>query len=999
YLNRPELTAKRFVKTSGHLAGSSKHTAHKASLYKTGDVARWLPDGNIEFLGRIDHQVKIRGFRIELEEIQKRLLNHPQINEAVVLARQSIDEDNFLCAYYAAPGPQQPEPGLKDFLSRFLPGYMIPSFFIKLERIPLTPNGKIDRKALSQLQIPKLQSQTYTAPRNEIEKKMTGIWSDILEIPTEEIGIDNDFFQIGGHSLKATTLVSKIHKEFNVKLPLAEIFNTSTIRKLAAYLKEAQEEKYISIEPVEKKEYYPLSYNQKRLFFIHRVNPENTSYNMPGEFIISYEADVPAIQKTLAAISRKHESFRTFYRTINGEPIQFIKEKIEIPLKISDLSSLPEEEKQQERNTLFQKQITTPFNLSEPPLFRVLLIKLQKEHWEFVFNMHHIITDGWSMDILKRDFSFYYDAFGAGQNIAAEPSKLHYKDFAAWSLKQIAHPQIKKEAHSFWMKKLKKETPDFNIIYDYSGGRDNYSGAQYRRVTGTEIKESLGQMARESSTTLFNVMFAAFNWLIYRLTGSTSIPCSIINAGRQQDELQEIVGFFVNSIAANTTINTAEDINEFIRRLTLEVSELFQYQTYPIELVLEELKKPYREAAVSFNMLNQQHNTAAMQQENLRPRHDDNAGEVKSDLELYVTEYKNTLETLWVYKKTRFKPGTVENIARGYLELLEIITTHRSEKKEPLKIKNLKLAAEPGGTVTGNTIRPHNDYTPFEKAEIEQTATARFQQQVLKQGDKVAIKSGDLHLTYDMLNRCANRTAHAERAKKQHTMQPAALLFGHGINMIVGIFGTLKTGKIYVPLDPEYPRERLLYILKDSQARTIVTDTNNYDLAAQLRDQVNKNISIINISRYLTSTLTGEKARISEENPEEKSAPSQPAYVLYTSGSTGRPKGVIQNHRNLLHFARLYTNALHLNTEDRLSLFSSYGFDAAKMDIFGALLNGGTLYPYEIKKGNNLTNLGRWLREERITVYHSIPTVYRYFTDMLTGRKTFDSLRAVVLGG
>ncbi|MCP4151528.1 MAG: amino acid adenylation domain-containing protein, partial [bacterium] len=419
YLNKPELTAERFTKTGWQYAVGNKKEKTPITnnyLYRTGDLACWLQDGNIEFLGRIDHQVKIRGFRIELGEIESSLLKHPEIKETAVLIRNKKD-DHLLYAYYVenknidpASGIRHPAPDLRDFLSQTLPDYMLPSFFIKLEKIPLTTNGKIDRKALLQHSISNIKSQTYTAPRNDIEKKMVEIWREILEIREKKISIDEDFFHIGGHSLKATVMAARIHKEFNAQIPLTEIFKNPTIRQLAAKLNEAREEHYHSIEPVEKKEYYPLSYNQKRLYFIHRVNPGNTSYNMPAEFVITHEAQEPAIRETLNAIARKHESIRTYYRTVNGEPQQFIKEKIEIPLKINDLSTLPQEEKQKQRNALIQKERTKPFNLSEPPLFRVQIIKIQNGQWEFNYNMHHIITDGWSMEQLKRDFSKYYDA-------------------------------------------------------------------------------------------------------------------------------------------------------------------------------------------------------------------------------------------------------------------------------------------------------------------------------------------------------------------------------------------------------------------------------------------------------------------------------------------------------------------------------------------------------------------------------------------------------------
>ncbi|MCU0288758.1 MAG: amino acid adenylation domain-containing protein, partial [Acidobacteria bacterium] len=991
-------------------------------FYRTGDLARWLPAGPpaggdsggvIEFLGRIDHQVKIRGFRIELREIESQLLKHPAVKEAVVICRDSGTGDKHLCAYVA--GRETGHAEFRDYLSKTLPGYMIPSYFMRIDKIPLLSNGKVDKKMLSELALEK--DIPYTPPGNKIENTLVEIWSGVLGIEKEKIGIDTPFFELGGHSLNAAMMVSRVHKVFEVAIPLVEIFKTQTIRRLAELIKHAEKNKFNDIEPVEKKEYYDLSYHQKRLWVIQQLNPGDTSYHMPGVFLLNHPVNIEAAKKSLLRISQKHESLRTFFKEKNGHPVQFIDTKVDIPLEVCDISTTENENKELYRKNIILNEQKTPFDLARLPLFRVKLVKLEKDLWYLIFTMHHIISDGWSQEILRKDFIYYYEFYNAGDEVLPGNLSLpvQYKDFAAWENRFIDDLQVKEKARQSWLNQCEKEFSSFQLPGDFAGNNSDPGASVYRLILKNEIKAQLHRLAAAHTTTLFIVLFSAFNWLLAHFSGRENILCSIISAGRQHIDLQNAVGYFINSLPVKTEVNPEETFNDFLQRMDKNTRELFQYQFYPLELILAELKMPYPEVPVSFNMLNIQENSQVMELENFETGHSEDLdpGAAKFDLALYITEYKKCIVINWNYKRSLFKPQTIEILANGYLELLNAIISHINNENEPVKMKDIPIFDLPSRRMNKNTVQPVNDFSEFKKKDIEQSIGQRFAQQAYVYPDKVAIKVKSLHLTYDSLKHRIDQTAHTILQKTgpcetglqrldtgnetgnpgKFKIKTTALLLGHDTNMVIGLMGALTAGKAYVPLVPDYPRERLEFILEDSNSQAIITDDSRYELAVHLGIRVGRDINIINIDKIKQN----EKARY--EKPGITVHPKDPAYILYTSGSTGQPKGVIQDHRDVLHFARVYANALHLTSNDRFTLFSSYSFDAAKMDIFGAILNGGTLFPYDIKYKDNLCRLPQWLQAEKITIFHSIPTVYRYFTNELTGSGNFSNLRLIVLGG
>jgi amino acid adenylation domain-containing protein len=706
YLNRPELTAEKFyLRRPGgsfretlyrHLAprgldpcksfllNHSDHsplTTHHSPIYKTGDVAKWLADGEIEFLGRIGHQVKIRGFRIEIGEIESRLLEHKEVKEAVVIAGEK-NGDKYLCAYIvpcntgALKKISSISAELREFLSEKLPDYMIPSYFMELAEIPLTFNGKVDRKALPEPEA--TEKDAYTPPRHRIEKKLSGIWAEVLEIQGD-IGIDANFFHLGGHSLKATLMLAKIHEIFNVLIPMPDLFKKPTIRELSEYITKAEEETYIPLVPAEEKEYYPLSFHQKRLWIIQQLEEKNVSYNMPMRLEINHVLDEKAVRKSLEKLIQRHQGMRTGFKTIDGIAYQFIKLDAVLPFKMIDISSLESLEKDQERERIFKETAEVSFDLSQVPLFRAVAIKLDKMQYDLVFIMHHIICDGWSMGLLEREFTQLYEGYRTGKEMSLASLPLQYKDFSQWHNHQLEDPRLQEASHRFWRERLTGGFPRLQLPTDFHGDRMDSTGAVYRCRVEKQVKENLYRLARENTTTFAVVMFSIYNILLAHLSGQEDIVCSLIGAGRDHPLLRQVVGYFTNSIMVKTRIDPEEDFENLLCRIHDNVMETLQHQSYPLEIVLDELNMSFPDIAASFNMLNMPGTAAGDDIETFAPHHIQKRQGVKFDLALFVTEHANSIELLWNYRTTLFESSTIESIAHLYLELLAELSSEEEE--------------------------------------------------------------------------------------------------------------------------------------------------------------------------------------------------------------------------------------------------------------------------------------------------------------------------------
>jgi tyrocidine synthetase-3 len=570
YLNNPELTGEMFIENP-YKTGTR--------LYKTGDLGRWLAGGDIELLGRMDRQLKIRGYRIELGEIEKQLINNKEIKAAVVIARKSARGDQegekYICAYLVANREQELDISkLKLSLSACLPDYMIPSYFVQIDKIPLTPNGKVDRKALPDPGI-KIEDN-YTAPGSELEKKLVDMWRDVLGIKKEAIGVETSFFRLGGHSLNATTLAIKIHKEFNVRVPLAEIFKTPSIRGLAGYITGAAKSIYETITPAETKEYYALSPHQKRLYILNRMEMTGISYNMPKIIELEEETEVEGLVEICRKLTERHEGFRTSFEIIDGQPVQEIHEEVSFEIEYRNLNSGPSLSAED-----ILRDFVRPFDLSRAPILRVGLVDVGGSHRVLLFDMHHIISDGVSHDILARDLRALYK----GEELPL--LKLQYKDFSQWQNRLFGTGMIKQQ-EEYWINQFAGEIPVLNIPTDYvRPGVRSYEGDRVWFEIGEEETGALKRMALEGEATLFMVLLVLYYILLSKICGQEDIVIGVPAAGRQHEDLQGIIGMFVNTLALRNYPRGDQTFREFLAEVKTRTFEAFENQDYQFDYLVK----------------------------------------------------------------------------------------------------------------------------------------------------------------------------------------------------------------------------------------------------------------------------------------------------------------------------------------------------------------------------------------------------------------------------
>jgi amino acid adenylation domain-containing protein len=695
YLNDPELTVERFcLRRPGTLFKKTAPGPRKnfllnsfqypnnpiphSPIYMTGDLARWLPDGNIEFLGRIDHQVKLRGFRVEPGEIENRLLSHKEIKDTVVLVKQNPNQEKYLCAYVVPENGYSPEETtsieeeLRNQLQQTLPNYMVPAYFITLNQLPLTPNGKIDRKALPEPETPAPGSR-ITAPQNPTQEKLTLIWGEILSMPSSRISIDSDFFEMGGHSLKALQVLNAIQKEFSIKMDFQDIFQYPTIAELSNLIRKSRNADHDEIEIQSKKEYYDLSYAQKRLWMLYQLAPGNPAFNLPACITLYEPAVETGIRKTLEKLVERHDSFRTYFKNFQGNIVQIIRPQIQVNLETFDLTRLEAHTREAKRNQLLHEENIKPFNLETPPLFRVKLIKCKHDEFDVALTMHHIITDGWSMEILEREFTLLYESYKTGRDYHLPFLKNHCVDYAYWQERLLTDKEKMQGAKEFWEIQLKGDHPILDLPYDFpKKNMQSKASAAYSMVIPEKIMLSLKKIAIEHKGSLFMVLLAGFNLLLYRITGQEDLLLGVPGAARQHEDLKNIVGFFVNTLILEDKIDPDESFIHFLLRVQDNTLKVLEYQSFPLELLCSEFKIRYPEIPVFFNM-SIFGNTTRESLKSDTPLHLQTVQDAKFDIACYLGEYKNGITIETHYYKELFKPITIEKMMQLYRVILEDI--------------------------------------------------------------------------------------------------------------------------------------------------------------------------------------------------------------------------------------------------------------------------------------------------------------------------------------
>lgn len=734
---------------------------------------------------------------------------------------------------------------------------------------------------------------------------------------------------------------------------------------------------------------FPLSFAQQRLWLVDQLEPNNPIYNIWEAFRIVGKLDVAALEQSLNEVIRRHEILRTVFKVIDGQPIQVIAPTLSMSLPVIDFGNIPETERGTKVKLILAEEAKRIFNLTKGPLLRATLLRLGHEEHIFFVTMYHIISDGWSMAVFFREIKALYEAFSNNKPSAPSQLPIQYADFAVWQ-RQWLTGEVLETRLNYWKRQLGGQLPLLGLPTDHPRPpTQTYEGAKLSIELPKSLTEQINKLNRQEGVTLFMTLLAAFKTLLHRHTGQDDIVVGSPIANRNRKEIEGLIGFFVNTLVLRTDLSGSPTFRELLGRVRNVALGAYAHQDLPFEKLVEELQ-PKRDLSrsplfqVFFNMLNferVQLSLYGLKIENFF------FPELysKFDLTVHVGEQNQQIQLLFVYNTDLFKDTTITFMLDNFKTLLEDIVADPGQRISKLRL--LDRAKRQQLTIRGNLVRPANPFVEFKRGDIEQSIPERFEQQVEKYPMSIAFKTKNDVWTYEALKKTANRTAKRILAICGGGEDRIGLLFEHGAQMIAGVFAALKAGKTYVPLDPSLPTKRITYMLDDSQVTAVLTNNMNLAIARSL----SKNeMQIINMDDINLATFA--------DNINLTISPDTVAYILYTSGSTGHPKGVMQTHRNVLHHIRNYTNGLHISNCDRMTLLSNYSFDAAMMDIMGALLNGATLCPMDIKE-KSLVRLYEWLIKEKITIYHSTPTVYRYLISTLAEEEKFPKIRLVVLGG
>jgi len=950
YLNRPELTAEKFIENP-HVSGER--------MYRTGDLVRWISDGNIEFLGRLDHQVKIRGFRIELGEIENELLKHSEIKEALVLDKVDKNGNKYLCGYIVAER-ELTVSELKEHLMKNLPDYMVPAYFITLDKMPLSANGKADRKALPEPEGSINTGVEYAAPENETEEKLVSIWQELLQL--DKIGVNDNFFELGGHSLKAAVLAGKIHKHLNVEITLTKIFKNPTIKELAEQIKNSSENIYSSIKPVESREYHPISSAQKRIFILNKIEAASTNYNLPMAMVVEGELEKERFDETFKKLIQRHESLRTSFDFIDGEPVQIIHDEVDFTVDYRESA--------EDKLELELKQFIRPFDLNKAPLLRVGLIRTEPNKHILVFDMHHIISDGVSMVVLVQEFVELYK----GNDLPE--LRIQYKDFASWQ-NDLLNSEIVNRQKEYWLDLYKNDIPVLNMPTDYPRpSMQSFEGDKISIELNQDLVERLRKVALNTGTTLYMQLLAVYNVLLSKYTGQEDIIVGSPVGGRPHPDLENLIGMFVNTLAMRNYPTGEKTFNEFLGEVKKNSLNAFENQEYQFEQLIEELKleKDFSRNPLFDTMIVLQNmSVPEMNIDKLTFRSYKFENKVsKFDITLEVIERTEKIIINIEYCTKLYRKSTIEKLASHFVNIVKEVVDNPYKKLSQIQM----IDDEEKKLILGEFNNTKADY------ESSKTLYQLFEKKAEEYPDRIAAVYGEESITYRELNKKANQLARILRGKGVKADSIVALSLYRSIEMAVGIMAVQKAGGAYLPISPDYPEDRIRYMLEDSKAQVLLTQCNfeeRYDF---------ENLEVVAVDDE--KLYTGDS-----DNLQPVSGPNNLAYVIYTSGSTGKPKGAMIEHHSAINRIKWMQKKYPIGEKDVILQKTPYTFDVSVWELFwwsmeGAkvcfLTPGGEKDPEEIVKA---------IEKHKVTTLHFVPSMLNIFLEYAEGREDLGRLSSL----
>ncbi|HEX5720801.1 MAG TPA: amino acid adenylation domain-containing protein [Thermoanaerobaculia bacterium] len=928
YVGRPDLTAERFVpdpNTPG------------ARRYRTGDLARWRPDGALEFLGRVDLQVKLRGIRVEPEEVEAALAACPGVRQAAVLAR-----DGALVSYVL---PEVQDPGLpaalRANLASRLPAFLVPSLILLVDSFPRTPSGKIDRRALARMEL-QVPVEAFEAPRTPVEEQVAAVWSEVLKRP--RVGIHDDFFALGGHSILALQVATRLREAFGVEVPLRQIFEASTLADLAREVELALRTGTGPVPPpllpMPRDREIPLTFSQESLWFLYQLDPASPAYNVPATALVSGRLDPVALAETLTEIVRRHEALRTTFRTAGGRPVQEIHPSAPVPLPVIDLTGRPEEARRFARSEALR-----PFDLTRGPLLRARLVRLAEEEHLFLLTMHHAVSDEWSVAVLMREVGAIYTGAGELPELPVQVA-----DYAVWQ-REWLRGEVLEARLAWWKERLAGAPPVIDLPLDRPRtAARTFRGERVPLDIPAEVTERLRQHGRERSASLFMVLLAGFQAWLSRLGAGEDLVTGVPVANRSHPGTEGLIGFFVNTLPLRADLSGDPSFGELVERTREVALGAFARQDLPFERLVQELR-PERSLAYAplFQVMFSLHNVPmpALELPGLafRPWETD-PGTAKFDLLLEMNEATGLQGSL-EHASDLFDRTTAERLA-GHLRVL----LEAAAESPDLPLSELPLL------------------TPAERRQIAEWSGPKatfpiaclhhlFEAQV--RPDAVAVD----RMTYAELDRQANRLARHLVELGVGPETRVALRHERTPGLIVGILGILKAGGAYVPIDPAWPEERARLILEDAGVSITVDE----ELLADCPE--------------------------SDEPLNVSVSPENLAYIIYTSGSTGRPKGTLVSHANVSRLLSATQDWFGFGPDDVWTLFHSAAFDFSVWEIWGALAFGGRLVIVPTSVTRSPEELRALVDAEGVTILNQTPSAFRQLSHLPPP----DSLRHVIFGG
>ncbi|HST57554.1 MAG TPA: condensation domain-containing protein, partial [Longimicrobium sp.] len=784
-------------------------------LYRTGDRARWKADGTLEYLGRLDAQVKVRGYRIELGEIESVLRVHSAVTECVVVVREDAPGDRRIAAYVVGSVDAD---ALRQHLRRSVPEYMVPGALLMLDALPLTPNGKVDRKALPAPEAAQ-GGDRYVAPRTPVEEVLAGIWAEVLRL--ERVGVNDNFFELGGHSLLVTRVVSRIRAVFGVELPLRALFERPTVAELAARMEELRREELPvlpPVMPVERTGPLPLSFAQERLWFLDRMEPGSNAYNIPVAWRLGGALDEAALERAVGEIVRRHEALRTVFTEVDGSPVQVVAPFDGFVLPVEDLAHVAEAERDAEVRRRADEEARRPFDLAAGPLFRAALLRLGGEDHVLLLSMHHIVSDGWSLGVLFREFSALYEAYREGGESPLPELPVQYADYAMWQREQLEGEVLDRQL-AYWREHLSGAPELLELPTDHPRPPvQTYRGASVPVNFSSELLERLQTLGRSEGTTLYMTLLGAFQVLLSRYSGSEDVVVGSPIAGRTRGEVDGLIGFFVNTLVLRTDLGGDPSFRETLRRTREVTLGAYEHQEVPFEKLVAELQ-PERSMGhsplfqVMFTLQNAGGGGGALP----GLRVSGAGGEIASakfDLSLGLAATPRGLRGELNYSTDLFEPDTIERMVGHLQRVLEQVAADADVRLSQLDLlgdaERARLLALGEGTAP----------------ELPRATTdALFAHAAAAAPEAVALAWDGGRMTYAELDARANRLAHHLRRAGVAAGTRVGVCLERGPEMIVATLAVLKAGGAYVPLDPAYPAERLAFMLADTAVPVLVTES------------------------------------------------------------------------------------------------------------------------------------------------------------------------------